>query len=112
MFVQYILPILIFATIAGLIAWALCLASIKFAVKEDPLFEQVKSIIGDTNCGGCGYAGCAGYTKALVTFEDNLGKCRPMKQDAYNQIDAILKQAKSTQNANLHKSTSTQPTTK
>ena len=91
---QYILPIIIFTAIAGLVALGLCVAATKFEVKEDPLFVQVKEIIGDTNCGACGYAGCAGYTKALTTFEDGLGKCRPMKQPAYDQIDKLLKEAK------------------
>jgi len=107
MFVQYILPIIIFTVVAGLIALGLCVAASKFEVKEDPLFVQVKEIIGDTNCGACGYAGCAGYTKALTTFEDGLGKCRPMKQPAYDQIDKILKEAKAERSAVPAKPTQT-----
>ncbi|MCL1944542.1 MAG: Fe-S protein [Firmicutes bacterium] len=91
---KYILPIAIMGIVAGLIAFALSWSAKKFEVKQDPLFVKVKEIIGDINCGACGYAGCAGYTKALTTFEDNLGKCRPMQQESYDKIDALLKEAK------------------
>ncbi|MDR3021086.1 MAG: hypothetical protein LBU60_00165 [Clostridiales bacterium] len=103
MFVQYILPILIFTVASGLIAFGLCVTSNKFAVKTDPLYDKIKSIIGEVNCGACGYAGCAGYSKALSTFEDNLGKCRPMKQQGYEQIQQILNEEKSKRLQHINK---------
>lgn len=105
MFFDYVLPIIISAAIAAFIGLILCFASIKFAVKNDPLYDQIKEIIGEVNCGGCGYAGCAGYSKALATFEDGLGKCRPMKKEAYDKIDKILKDAKEQKAAELKANT-------
>ena len=41
-------------------------ASKKFEVHEDPRIGQVQSVLPGANCGGCGYAGCAGFAKVLA----------------------------------------------
>ena len=45
---------------------ALTAAAMYFAVKEDPRVEKALEILPGVNCGGCGYAGCADYAKAVV----------------------------------------------
>ena len=44
----------------------LVLASKFMAVYEDPRIAQVTECLAGANCGGCGYAGCADYAKAIV----------------------------------------------
>ena len=44
----------------------LVVASRVFYVEEDPLVEAVTEALPGSNCGGCGYAGCAGYAEAVV----------------------------------------------
>ena len=44
----------------------LVLASKFMAVYEDPRIAQVAECLAGANCGGCGYAGCADYAKAIV----------------------------------------------
>ena len=36
------------------------------AVYEDPRIAQITECLAGANCGGCGYAGCADYAKAIV----------------------------------------------
>lgn len=44
----------------------LALASRVFFVKEDPRVTAALEILPGANCGGCGFAGCEGYAKAVV----------------------------------------------
>lgn len=41
-------------------------ASKKFAVETDPLVPLVRDALPGANCGGCGYAGCDAFAKAVV----------------------------------------------
>ena len=44
----------------------LVLASKFMAVYEDPRIAQITECLAGANCGGCGYAGCADYAKAIA----------------------------------------------
>lgn len=44
----------------------LAAASRVFFVQEDPRVEAVSEVLPGANCGGCGFAGCAGYAAAVV----------------------------------------------
>ncbi len=51
----------------GLVASILlAVASRVFFVKENPKVEEALEILPGANCGGCGFAGCEGYAKAVV----------------------------------------------
>lgn len=41
----------------------------KFYVPSDPRIEEVNDLLPGANCGGCGYAGCMDFAKALVAGE-------------------------------------------
>jgi len=56
---------------------ALALAAKFLAVKEDPRVEAMEEILPGANCGGCGYAGCAEYAKAVVLEEESIKLCAP-----------------------------------
>jgi electron transport complex protein RnfB len=45
---------------------ALALAARFFGVEEDPRIAKVTDALPGTNCGGCGFAGCADYARAMV----------------------------------------------
>ncbi len=49
-----------------LLAVGLSIAMIKLRVEQDPRIEQVEAALPGANCGGCGYAGCAAFAKAVV----------------------------------------------
>ncbi|MCK5878465.1 MAG: RnfABCDGE type electron transport complex subunit B [Holophagae bacterium] len=60
------------ALIAGLV---LFVASKKFAVRENPLVDEVESELPGANCGGCGFAGCRAFAEALVETRDEKLQC-------------------------------------
>ena len=53
----------------------LVLASKFMAVYEDPRIAQITECLAGANCGGCGYAGCADYAKAVVNCNGGNGNC-------------------------------------
>ncbi len=56
---------------------ALALIAKRFAVKEDPKVAEVEAALPGANCGGCGYAGCAAYARAIVEEAASISKCGP-----------------------------------
>ncbi|MCK5805894.1 MAG: electron transporter RnfB, partial [Lentisphaeria bacterium] len=40
-----------------------------FGAEPDAKLEAVEELLPGANCGGCGYAGCAAFAKALVKEE-------------------------------------------
>ncbi len=55
----------------GLVASILLAVAAKvFFVKENPKVEAALEILPGANCGGCGFAGCEGYAKAVVKDPD------------------------------------------
>ena len=56
---------------------ALAIIARRFTVKEDPKVVEVEQALPGANCGGCGYAGCAGYAKAIVADGAPINKCGP-----------------------------------
>ena len=62
-----IVSAVILCTIVGAIGAVVLVLAAKFmAVEEDPRIEEVSACLAGANCGGCGYAGCADYAKAVV----------------------------------------------
>ena len=65
-------------TLIGLVCGvALAIIAKKFAVKENPKVAEVEATLPGANCGGCGYAGCAAYAKAIVEEGAPINKCGP-----------------------------------
>ncbi len=56
---------------------ALALAAKFLAVKEDPRVEAMEEVLPGANCGGCGFAGCADYAKAVVIDGASINLCAP-----------------------------------
>ncbi len=38
----------------------------RFKVEENPLIDEVESLLSGANCGGCGFAGCRNFAEACV----------------------------------------------
>ena len=54
-------------TVLGILGAVLLVAASKFlAVSEDETVEQLQAVLPGANCGGCGYAGCSAYAKAIA----------------------------------------------
>ncbi len=76
----------------GLVFGALlAYAAGKLKVEVDPRIEQINEILPGANCGGCGYAGCAAYARALVEKDDVLiNACAPGGSEVSDKIAKIL----------------------
>ena len=73
-----IVSAVILCTIVGAVGAIVLVAAAKFmAVEEDPRIEEVSACLAGANCGGCGYAGCSDYAKAVVLDGVPCDKCAP-----------------------------------
>lgn len=80
--------------IAGGIALVLGLLIIGISrlcqVKEDPRINEVNDLLAGANCGACGYAGCAGFAKALVEGKADISACGQTSKANVIEIGNIL----------------------
>ena len=60
------------------------------AVKEDPRIGQVAENLSGANCGGCGYAGCADFAKALVEGRADINACSSTSKESKQIIATIV----------------------
>ena len=78
-------------TVLGLVGSIILVLASKFmAVYEDPRIAEVTACLAGANCGGCGYAGCADYAKAIVEEGAPTYKCAPGGDKAADAINAIM----------------------
>lgn len=50
-------------------------ASVIFHVEKDPRIDEITECLPGANCGGCGYAGCSAYARAVVEENADVAKC-------------------------------------
>lgn len=75
----------------GLVAAiALGIAAKKFAVEVDPRELAAMEVLPGINCGACGFPGCAGYAKALVTGKAEPNLCPPGGAELVTKLARIL----------------------
>lgn len=60
------------------------------AVYEDPKIAEVSENLLGANCGGCGFAGCADFAKALVEGKADLSLCSATSKDNKQKIATLL----------------------
>ncbi|MHB8961644.1 MAG: RnfABCDGE type electron transport complex subunit B [Saccharofermentanales bacterium] len=69
------LPTLILGGTALLLGVIMAVVSKVFALKQDPLKEDIQAVLPQANCGACGFAGCEGYAVYLAGGGTDTGKC-------------------------------------
>jgi electron transport complex protein RnfB len=69
---------------------ALALAARYLAVHEDPRVEAAAEILPGANCGGCGYAGCTDYAKAIVLDDAPINLCAPGGSEVLHLLAHLL----------------------
>ena len=62
----------------------------KLAVEVDPREEGIMDVLPGNNCGGCGYAGCAGLAAAIVAGEAEVNACPVGGADCAGKIAYIM----------------------
>lgn len=86
-----IVSAVVLCTVVGAVGAIILVAAAKFmAVEEDPRIEQVTACLAGANCGGCGYAGCSDYAKAVVMDGVPCDKCAPGGPAATAAIAKIM----------------------
>ncbi|NLZ45936.1 MAG: RnfABCDGE type electron transport complex subunit B [Clostridiales bacterium] len=86
---DYILPVLVFATIGAVAGILLTVVSKIFEVKTDERLEMLQETLPNINCGACGYSGCGDYAQAVLGGEDcNL--CKPGGENVVKKLSSIM----------------------
>ena len=79
------------ATLLSLIFVLLILVVSKLcAVKEDEKAKEILSHLAGANCGGCGFPGCDGFSKALSEGKADITACGPTSNEGKKAICEIL----------------------
>ncbi len=58
--------ILLLCAIGIFVGFALYYVAKKFYIEENPLYDEVESMLPGANCGGCGYPGCRKLAEKMV----------------------------------------------
>lgn len=86
--VEIIYPILAIGGLGLVFGLGLGIASKKFAVPVDERVNSIKDNLPGANCGGCGFAGCEAFAKAVVSGTSKPDGC-PVCNEI--QVEAIAK---------------------
>ena len=89
-FIQVLIAGGIMLAIALVFGAILVVCSHFLAVRKDERIEQVEKLLANSNCGGCGKAGCAQFAEALVKGEAKLSDCRATPSANKEKIAALL----------------------
>lgn len=86
---DYILPVLMFASIGAVSGILLTVVSKIFQVKTDERLERLQEALPSINCGACGYSGCNDYAQAVLKgAECNL--CKPGGESVVDKLSKIM----------------------
>lgn len=78
------------AVLAVIFALLILIVSKFCAVEEDQTVSAVTENLAGANCGGCGYAGCEGFAKALCEGKATLDGCGATSNEGKAKIAEIL----------------------
>ena len=56
------------------------------------LIQDIEAVLPQTQCGHCGYLGCAPYAEAIVDGQTSINRCAPGGQSTVDAIAAIVNQ--------------------
>lgn len=83
-------PLLVIGGTGAVCGGILAAAARFFAVHEDPRIEKTTECLPGMNCGGCGYAGCADYARAIIVDKAPINLCTPGGSDTLAALCAFL----------------------
>ena len=87
---EILIPILAVTMIGLICGVGLAVASHVMAVKEDERFPAIRECLPGANCGACGFTGCDGYAKALLTPGTKTNLCVPGGAEAAKKLAEVL----------------------
>lgn len=86
---SWVTGILALAALALVFGLILGFAAVRFRVDQDPVVEQIDSLLPQTQCGQCGYPGCRPYAEAIANGDD-INKCPPGGQTTIDDLANLL----------------------
>lgn len=81
---------IVLAALAIVFGILLAVLGKKLAVHEDERIKQVRNHLSGANCGGCGYAGCDAFAKAVVEGKADVNACSATSADNKKLIGDIM----------------------
>ena len=87
---KLLLIICIVLVLALLLSVLIVLISKLCFVKENEKVKQISQFLGGANCGGCGFAGCNEFAKALADGKADLNACSSISNQNKESIAKIL----------------------
>ena len=82
--------LLVLLVLAAVFGFVLAVLGKKLAVHEDERIGQVREHLSGANCGGCGYAGCDAFAKAIVEGTADINVCSATAAEKTHKIDEIM----------------------
>ena len=80
----------------------LAYASKQFHVERDQKVEDIQKALYGTNCGACGFAGCAGAAEAIAKGDAPVDVCIPGAEPVAQKVAAIMGSVVSETKAKTH----------
>ena len=87
---KVLLVVGIVAVLAIVFSLLIVLVSKLCYVKEDERVKTVQENLAGANCGGCGFADCSDFAKALVEGKTDLSKCSATANENKEVIAKVL----------------------
>lgn len=82
--------IIALAVLAVVFGLALGYAAIRFRVEGDPMVDKIDTLLPQTQCGQCTYAGCRPYAEAIANGEADINQCPPGGETTINALADLL----------------------
>ena len=87
---EILIPFLLLAGLGIILGLAIGLVAKKFEVPQDPKFTEIRESLPGANCGGCGFAGCDAYAKAVLEGKAPLTSCAVGGEPVSRAIAGIM----------------------
>lgn len=88
--IKIIIPMSIMVVIAGLFAVIIVYLGKKLSVQGNAKAEEIAGLLSGANCGGCGFAGCGAFAKALAEGKAKISDCPSTTAENKKTISLIL----------------------
>jgi len=82
--------ILTMGALGALFSVGLSIASKKLSVEEDPRLIEIIDLLPGSNCGACGFAGCAAMAEAILKGDMEPSSCPVANNESIEKISKLL----------------------
>ena len=87
---EVLYAVLVLGAMGALFGAVLAIASKVFAVKVNERLPKLTEALPGANCGGCGFAGCGAYAKAVLDGKAPVGLCAAGGAQAAEKMSEIM----------------------